>query len=489
MINVRMQIGDGSIEDVFTAHKLIYKGSDHRFEAPIKKRDTSSYIEEAGEHTDPRTVQDAFDYKVQFVIDAQNKNLKNVNAIIANFNSKLYIQERGSDIRTYNNVTFYNDFKRVKIVGIPEPIQEAKTLYRTKNGYDCAVVEFLIRVSNPKICDFNLSEQTNLFVIACAGSAARAKGHYLYATSDGTLIHTNTLNDYSMWGNREDYADGGLSLYNMGEGGWFNGTATLSKDANAKAYVYSSPEVANAVGFNKSPNVDVGQYSFLNAKNSDSGMGEWRLDEDSSFVLVPYAIGDTDETLQTRLDEILIWGDETPKPIRLSITTDGARVFISTSRPLRDGEHICMLTRASKRGIRRGADGTAEAYRSKYRWHVNHTRPLTLGNTNELRMTVGGNVPEEREIVTLLDGLMRRVVYSKTKDVAFVPKGFNSQKPLSDIHRFRSIVYGVGVYDTNGIENHKFQRISNICYFYGNWKYASGNVELNLSLEYKESAL
>lgn len=338
MINVRMQIGDGSIEDVFTAHKLIYKGSDHRFEAPIKKRDTSSYIEEAGEHTDPRTVQDAFDYKVQFVIDAQDKNLKNVNAIIANFNSKLYIQERGSDIRTYKNVTFYNDFKRVKIVGIPEPIQEAKTLYRTKNGHDCAVVEFLIRVSNPKICDFNLSEQT-------------------------------------------------------------------------------------------------------------------------------------------------------PKPIRLSITTDGARVFISTSRPLRDGEHICMLTRASKRGLRTGADGTEEVYRSKYRWHVNHTRPLTLGNENELRMTVGGNVPEEREIVTLLDGLMRRVVYSKTKEVAFVPKGFNSQKPLSDSKTFRSFVYGVGVYDTNGIENHKFQRISNICYFYGNWKYASGNVELNLSLEHKKSAL
>lgn len=157
MINVRIKIGDGAIEDTFTAHKLIYKESDHRVEAPIKKRDVTSYAEEAGEHADPRTVQDAFDYKVTFIIDGQNTDLANVNAIIAAFNAKLYTQPANSDIRTYKEVTFYNDYKRVKIVGLPEPIAECKELCRTVNGYDCAIVEFTIRVSDPTKCDFNLS--------------------------------------------------------------------------------------------------------------------------------------------------------------------------------------------------------------------------------------------------------------------------------------------------------------------------------------------
>lgn len=155
MIYARIQIGDGETEDTFAAHKLIYKESDHRTEAPIKKRDVTTYAEQAGENIDPRTVQDAFDYKVQFIIDAQNTNIANVNAIIAAFNAKLYTQKSGSGIRTYKEVTFYNDFKRVKIVGLPEPIAECKELYRTVNGYDCAIVELTIHVSDPTKCNFD----------------------------------------------------------------------------------------------------------------------------------------------------------------------------------------------------------------------------------------------------------------------------------------------------------------------------------------------
>lgn len=157
MINVRIKIGDGAIEDTFTAHKLIYMESDNRTEAPIKKRDVSSYVEQAGENTDPRTVQDAFDYKVKFIIDGQNADLKNVNAIIAAFNKKLYTQPTNSDVRTYKEVTFYNDFKRVKIVGLPEPIAEPTKMSRSKNGYDFAEVEFVIRVSDPTKCNFEKS--------------------------------------------------------------------------------------------------------------------------------------------------------------------------------------------------------------------------------------------------------------------------------------------------------------------------------------------
>ena len=158
MISARIKIGDGQILDT-REHGLIYKESDTRFEAPIKKRDTTSYAEEAGEHIDPRTVPDAFDYTVQFIVLAHNKNLQNANHVIAMFNRLLYTRQRGSDIRTYEEVTFYNDFKRVKIVGIPEPIAEAEKLYRRQNGemMDCAVVKLKIRVTDPSRCDFNMS--------------------------------------------------------------------------------------------------------------------------------------------------------------------------------------------------------------------------------------------------------------------------------------------------------------------------------------------
>lgn len=159
MINVRIKIGSGAIEDTYTAHKLIYIRADNRTEAPIKKRDVSSYIEKAGDHTDARTVQDAFDYKVTFIIDAQNTDLDNACAVVAAFNSKLYTQTSGSDIRTYKEVTFYNDFKRVKIVGLPEPIAEPKELKYSKNGYSYAEVELTIHVSDPTKCDFDLKTE------------------------------------------------------------------------------------------------------------------------------------------------------------------------------------------------------------------------------------------------------------------------------------------------------------------------------------------
>lgn len=157
MINVRIKIGDGAIEDTFTAHRLIYMDADNRTEAPIKKRDVTTYAEQAGDNTDSRTVQDAFDYKVQFIIDGQDKDLKRVNSIIAAFNKKLYTQAANSNIRTYKEVTFYNDFKPCKIVGIPEPIAEPKEFKKSKNGYEFAQVEFVIHVSDPTKCNFNPS--------------------------------------------------------------------------------------------------------------------------------------------------------------------------------------------------------------------------------------------------------------------------------------------------------------------------------------------
>lgn len=156
MIRVRIQIGDGAVEDTYNKWGFIYMDADERTEAPVKGRETTSYAEEAGEHTDNRTVPDAFDYTAKFLIEAPNRNLGNVNARIAEFNRALYSQL--GDIRHYKTVTFYNDLNRVKIVGLPEPIAVPTEVYHSRRygELDFAIVELKLRVSDPTRCDFDL---------------------------------------------------------------------------------------------------------------------------------------------------------------------------------------------------------------------------------------------------------------------------------------------------------------------------------------------
>ena len=155
MIKVRLQIANGDILDTADNYGLVYVSADSRFAAPIKQREVTTYAEQEGENTSTKTVDDAFDYKVTWFIKADG-SLGNANAVIAKFNALLYDQV--DDIKTFKQVKFYNDYKKVKIVGIPSPIQEATEFWRDANGkqHDVVCVEWVIRVSKPSLCDFNL---------------------------------------------------------------------------------------------------------------------------------------------------------------------------------------------------------------------------------------------------------------------------------------------------------------------------------------------
>lgn len=155
MIKVRLQISNGDILDTIDGYGLVYVSSDNRFEAPIKEFEKTSYPEQEGENIIAKTVSDAFDYKVVWFIKADG-SLNNANKIISQFNSLLYTQV--GDVKSFNRVTFYNDYKKVKIVGIPSLIQEATEFWRDANGtqHDVVCVEWEIRVSMPRLCDFNL---------------------------------------------------------------------------------------------------------------------------------------------------------------------------------------------------------------------------------------------------------------------------------------------------------------------------------------------
>lgn len=156
MITVRLQIADGNIVDTADTYGLVYISADSRFAAPIKEFERTSYPEQEGENILAKTVLDAFDYKVTWFIKADG-SLGNANAVIARFNSLLYAQE--GDVKTFKQVTFYNDYKKVKIVGTPSLIQEANEFWRDANGkqHDVVCVDWVIRVSKPSLCDFNLS--------------------------------------------------------------------------------------------------------------------------------------------------------------------------------------------------------------------------------------------------------------------------------------------------------------------------------------------
>ena len=162
MIDVRIDSGNGSVLGVYQKWGIIYISSDNIFCAPIKGFETTSYAEVPGENIDARTTDDAFDYTVKFLVETENKGLNSANSRIKTINSEMYAYEkdnlgRVTDVKKFKEWTFYNDYKHVKIVGIPTPIEEVKELWRDQQGrtHDVALFELKIHVADPKKCDFN----------------------------------------------------------------------------------------------------------------------------------------------------------------------------------------------------------------------------------------------------------------------------------------------------------------------------------------------
>lgn len=167
MIRVRLKIGDGASNPVYTdtTYGLVYLDSDKRMAAPTRAFEKTSYPEEEGEHILPKTVDEAFDYKVKFFIDPRHiggpqSTLQTANDTIKAFNDEILPLDQTTGERTALVVTFYNDYKRHMIVGYPQPIAEAKEFWRDKRNQinDVVVVEWTIRVTKPSLCNFNLQQ-------------------------------------------------------------------------------------------------------------------------------------------------------------------------------------------------------------------------------------------------------------------------------------------------------------------------------------------
>ena len=163
MITVRLKIGsgEGSPADT-TTYGLVYISSDHILGPVHKDYEVTSYPEEEGEHILNKVVDAPFDYKVKFYVRAEG-SLENANQKISAFNALLYTQDSGSDTKVMKRVSFYNDYKKVLIVGYPSPISEATDFWRDSAGkaHDVVVVEWKIRVDKPSECNFNLTASSS----------------------------------------------------------------------------------------------------------------------------------------------------------------------------------------------------------------------------------------------------------------------------------------------------------------------------------------
>lgn len=154
MLTVRIRIGEsGEIRDS-TYYGLVYLSSDNIVGPPIKGFEETSYPEQEGVNLSVKTVDDAFDYKIKFFIRATSTD--SANAKISAFNALLYSQDSGSDVKEFNQVTFFNDYKHCKIVGYPQPISEATDFWRDRDNLvnDVVIVEWTIRVNKPSLCEF-----------------------------------------------------------------------------------------------------------------------------------------------------------------------------------------------------------------------------------------------------------------------------------------------------------------------------------------------
>lgn len=153
MLTARIKIGNAAEVDT-REYGLVYLDSDKVMSAPLKGFEETSYPEQEGVNISPKTVDDAFDYKAKFFIQATS--LANANHKIKLFNQALYTQD--GDVKTYKQVEFTNVYKRHKIVGYPYPISEAEKFWRDPKNQitDVVVVEWTIRVNKPSLCNFDL---------------------------------------------------------------------------------------------------------------------------------------------------------------------------------------------------------------------------------------------------------------------------------------------------------------------------------------------
>lgn len=161
MMRADIQIENGERQDTRDAFGLTYLSSDKLLAAPVRAYEATSYAEQAGENIDPRTTEEAFDFKITFCTESIDPrvSMRRTSTLIKKINDALFSRTQGGDIMTARKVTIYDYPRNRVIVGYPKPITEPEDdQYFISRSQEFAVVSLNLRVTNPNECDFDWEE-------------------------------------------------------------------------------------------------------------------------------------------------------------------------------------------------------------------------------------------------------------------------------------------------------------------------------------------
>lgn len=145
---IRIKIGEGTIQNAVEAWGLHLMDSDDTIIAPIKDYEVQEFPENDAPEVYPFTTLKSFDYKCTLLCIG---NLDEVNATVSAFYDSLFTITPNKDLRQAKEVTLYNDYKGVRVTGYARTI-EAKDYYLQLTEYEkgAFLFDFTLYVANPK---------------------------------------------------------------------------------------------------------------------------------------------------------------------------------------------------------------------------------------------------------------------------------------------------------------------------------------------------
>lgn len=146
---VRIKIGDGAIQDAQATWRFHLMNSPDMIVAPQRDYEVENYPEVDGSLIYPYTSKEPFDYKLTFCFFG---DIDTTNNVIADFYDSLFETESGTDRKKAKELTIYNDYKNVIIVGYAKNIETNDYMVEARNGV--VLFDLTIYVAEPKKCNF-----------------------------------------------------------------------------------------------------------------------------------------------------------------------------------------------------------------------------------------------------------------------------------------------------------------------------------------------
>lgn len=181
----------------------------------------------------------------------------------------------------------------------------------------------------------------------------------------------------------------------------------------------------------------------------------WRLNGISNYSLT--TVGTTQCEFVKVMDmKAYTEGPIMPYEMIIQLTTDGNDLYVKTSRPLKKGERISILTRGAARSARKDVTSGKRVYkRSSPRWHINNNQFDISGN-GKIEIPADGTINDYRWRID--EDIKTRLLYLHIRKANW-SNGFG-YKITGDTDRAVTFAVAV-VYGKNSYA----KEVSNRCYF------------------------